>query len=50
MTEPVNKIVYPTRSLLQGGNYTPSASSDIRARFAAMKQQQPKTQQLRRAK
>ncbi len=37
--KPVSKIVYPTRSLLQGGNYTPSASSDIRARFAAMKQQ-----------
>lgn len=28
----------PTRSLLQGGAYTNAASTDIRARFAAMKQ------------
>ncbi len=33
MSEKVNKIVYPTRSLLRGGIYTPSASSDIRKRF-----------------
>lgn len=28
----------PTRSLLQGGTYTNAAGTDIRARFAAMRQ------------
>ncbi len=36
--------VMPTLSLLQGGEYVPAASTDIRARFAALRaaQQQAK--------
>ncbi len=29
----VNKIVYPTRGLLQGGPYVPATSTDLKKRF-----------------
>jgi hypothetical protein len=40
MTEP--KKTLPTRSLLQGAPYTHSTQTNLKARFAAIRQQQGK--------
>lgn len=41
------KRTEPTRSLLQGAKYTPAANTDIRKRFAQMREQLAKAKEQR---
>lgn len=38
---PHSRLTYPTRSLMQGGPYTPAARTDIRALFARVEKPAP---------